>query len=49
VQFCRPERLPELANRSNGVTPLTDDAVAAKVAAMALDPLRWTNEGVEPY
>ena len=49
VQFCRPERLTELANRSSGVTPLTDEEVAAEVAAMALDPLRWTNEGVEPY
>lgn len=49
VQFCQPDRLAELADRASGVTPLTNVEVAAEIAAMAKDPLRWTNEGVEPY
>ena len=49
VQFCPPERLDELCARPGGVEPLTDDRIASQVAAMALNPLRWTDDDIEPY
>ena len=49
VQFCRPDRLSELTGRASGTVPLTRDQVAAEVAAMAQDPVRWAADDVEPY
>ena len=49
VQFCPPERADELVARPGGLEPLTDDKIASQVAAMALDPLRWADDDIEPY
>ena len=49
VQFCSPGQVDDLAARGGGVVPLTEDEVAAEVAAMARDPLRWADDGIEPY
>lgn len=49
VQFCRPDRIGELAGRASGTVPLAQDQLAAEVAAMARDPVRWAADDVEPY
>ncbi len=49
MQFCPPGQIDDLAARGGGVVPLTEDEVAAEVAAMARDPLRWADDGIEPY
>ena len=49
VQFSRPDRLGELAGRAGGKLPLERDQVAAEVAKMARDPVRWAAEDIEPY
>lgn len=49
VQFCPPERLDELVGRPGGVMPLDEGQLIAEVAAMAQDPQRWADDGIEPY
>ena len=49
VQFCPLDRIGELAGRASGTVPLAQDQVAAEVAAMARDPVRWAADDIEPY
>ena len=47
VQFCRPDRLSELLDRSSGLTPLTPEDMAERVNAMAEDPAQWDRDDLE--
>jgi len=47
VQFCRPDRLSELSDRSSGLTPLTSEDMAERVNAMAEDPAQWDSDDLE--
>lgn len=47
VQFCRPDRLSELLDRSSGLTPLTPEDMAERVDAMAEDPAQWDRDDLE--
>ena len=49
VQFCRLGHEGELTERASGTVVLSDDDMAAEVAAMAQDPSRWTDDDIEPY
>ncbi len=47
VQFCRLDRLNELADRSGGLVPLTSEDMAERVNIMAEDPAQWDSADLE--
>ena len=49
VQFCRPGRETELADRAGGVSMLTEEQVADVIGRMVNDPSHWTADDIEPY
>ena len=49
VQFCVRGTESALAERSSGITMLSDEEIATEVERMVVDPSGWIDDSLEPY